>query len=109
MRFSTVFALALPAVAFATAIPRQSGSCNTGTLQCCNQVQQASSLGENLLGGLLGLGLGSITGLVGLNCNPISAIVGIGGNSCSAQPVCCTNNQFGGLISLGCNPINLNL
>ncbi|KAF5348533.1 hypothetical protein D9756_009540 [Leucocoprinus leucothites] len=110
MHFSTAFVLALPAVALATAIPRGGeGSCNTGPVQCCNQVQDASSLGSNLLGGLLGLGLGPITGLVGLNCNPISAIVGIGGNSCSQQPVCCSNNSFGGLVSLGCTPVNLNL
>ncbi|KAJ3553475.1 hypothetical protein NP233_g12634 [Leucocoprinus birnbaumii] len=109
MQFSTLVALTLPAIALAKAIPRTSGSCNTGPIQCCNQVQNAKDANQDLLGGLLGLGLGSITGLIGLNCNPISAIVGIGGNSCSQQPVCCTDNKFGGLVSLGCTPINLNL
>ncbi|KAJ3573936.1 hypothetical protein NP233_g2113 [Leucocoprinus birnbaumii] len=108
MRFSAVFALALPAIALATAVPRQSGSCNTGPVQCCSQVQDSSTLSESLLSGLLGLGLGPITGLIGLSCTPLS-ILGVGGNSCSQQPVCCTNNSFGGLISVGCNPINLNL
>ncbi|KAJ3551688.1 hypothetical protein NP233_g13033 [Leucocoprinus birnbaumii] len=84
------------------------GSCNTGSIQCCNTVQDASSTGVSQLAGLLGIALGSITGLVGLNCSPLS-ILGVGGNSCSAQPVCCTGNSFSGLISLGCNPINLNL
>jgi hypothetical protein len=58
--------------------------------------------------GLLGIALGSVTGLVGLTCSPLS-IIGAGGNSCSAQPVCCTNNSFNGIVSLGCSPINLNL
>ncbi|KAF8954462.1 fungal hydrophobin-domain-containing protein [Flammula alnicola] len=60
------------------------------------------------LAGLLGLDLGSITGLIGLTCSPLD-ILGIGGNSCSQQPVCCSNNNFNGVIALGCNPINLNL
>ncbi len=43
--------------------------------------------------GLLGLDVSSITGQVGLQCSGISA-VGLGGNSaCSAQPVCCQNNN----------------
>ncbi|KAJ3576502.1 hypothetical protein NP233_g381 [Leucocoprinus birnbaumii] len=108
MKFSTAFVLALPAIAAATAVPRQSGNCNTGALTCCNQVQQANSTTVNQLAGLLGLVLGPITGLVGLGCSPID-VLGVGGNSCSAQPVCCTGNTFGGLIGLGCNPINLNL
>ncbi|KAL9711372.1 hypothetical protein Ac2012v2_005918 [Leucoagaricus gongylophorus] len=109
MHFSTVFTLALPAVSLATTIPRDGGNCNTGPIQCCNQVQQASNVSPDLLGGLLGLGLGPITGLVGLTCNPITAILGGGGNSCSGQSVCCSDNSFGGLISLGCTPINFNL
>lgn len=39
MRFSTVFTLALPAVAVATAIPRDGGDCNTGSIVCCNSLQ----------------------------------------------------------------------
>ena len=89
MHFSTVFTLALPAVSLATTIPRDGGNCNTGPIQCCNQVQQvrdlstislptgdhrismtliipqASNVSPDLLGGLVGLGLGPITGLVG--------------------------------------------
>jgi hypothetical protein len=47
MRFAAL-ALALPAIAAATAIPRQyssgGGSCNTGSVQCCNSVQEVSTL-----------------------------------------------------------------
>ncbi|KAF9562985.1 fungal hydrophobin, partial [Agrocybe pediades] len=80
------------------------GDCNTGDISCCNTVMQVSK--HEMLLGLLGLVLPTVTGLIGLNCSPLN-ILGIGGNSCSAQPVCCTNNQFNGLINLGCTPINI--
>ncbi|KAJ3506338.1 hypothetical protein NLJ89_g6922 [Agrocybe chaxingu] len=108
MRFSAAFALALPLLAAATAIPRADGSCNTGSTLCCNSVQNSSVTGLAQLGGLLGIDLGSITGLIALTCSPLS-LIGLGGNSCSAQPVCCTNNSFGGLLAFGCSPLNINL
>ncbi|TFK73049.1 hydrophobin-251, partial [Pluteus cervinus] len=82
--------------------------CDVGEVQCCNSVQEASDSGIQSLTGLLGVALGGITGQVGLSCSPITAL-GVAGNSCSAQPVCCTNNQFNGLVNLGCSPVNLNL
>ncbi|KAF5354774.1 hypothetical protein D9756_005705 [Leucocoprinus leucothites] len=108
MRFAAALTIALPAFVAATAIPRDGGSCNTGPISCCNSVQQSGSTQVNQLAGLLGIVLPTIQGLVGLNCSPLN-VIGLGGNSCSSQPVCCSNNSFGGLISLGCNPINLNL
>ncbi|KAF8886005.1 fungal hydrophobin-domain-containing protein [Infundibulicybe gibba] len=108
-RISSLVVVAMPLLAAATALPRDdTGNCNTGPIQCCNQVQSASTTALASLAGLLGISLGSITGLVGLSCSPIS-VAGIGGNSCSAQPVCCTNNSFSGVLALGCSPINLNL
>ncbi|KAF8993276.1 hydrophobin, partial [Cyathus striatus] len=98
----------LPLLAAANAVPRQTGQCNTGPVQCCNSVQSASDPTTASLLGLLGIVLSPITALIGFNCSPLS-VAGIGGNSCTAQPVCCTNNQFNGLIALGCNPININL
>ncbi|EGO01039.1 hypothetical protein SERLA73DRAFT_179079 [Serpula lacrymans var. lacrymans S7.3] len=80
--------------------------CNTGDLQCCNSVESASSSGVADLLGLLGIVLGDITGLVGITCSPLS-IIGLGSSSCTAEPVCCENNTFNGLISLGCSPITL--
>jgi len=44
MHFPTVFTLTLPAIALATAIPRDGGDCNTGSIQCCNQVQEVRGL-----------------------------------------------------------------
>ncbi|KAJ3515708.1 hypothetical protein NLJ89_g1590 [Agrocybe chaxingu] len=111
MRVSSAFVLALPLLAAASVLPRTDGpsnQCNTGSLQCCNSVQDASSKGLAGILGLLGVVVGSITGQVGVTCSPIS-VIGIGGNSCTAQPVCCTNNSFNGLIALGCTPININL
>ncbi|THU98549.1 fungal hydrophobin [Dendrothele bispora CBS 962.96] len=82
--------------------------CNTGPIQCCNSVQSASSNAVGLLLGLLGVVLGDANVLVGVTCSPIS-VIGVGGNSCTAQPVCCENNNFNGIIAIGCTPINLGL
>ncbi|THG96686.1 hypothetical protein EW026_g5190 [Hermanssonia centrifuga] len=82
--------------------------CNTGSIQCCNQVVEADSAeGAKLLSGLLGIILGPITGLLGVDCSPISVVGIASGNACSASPVCCENNSVGGLINIGCVPITL--
>ncbi|KIK73369.1 hypothetical protein PAXRUDRAFT_178625, partial [Paxillus rubicundulus Ve08.2h10] len=61
------------------------------------------------LSSLLGIALPSISGLIGLSCSPITGL-GIGtGAVCMQQPVCCSNNDYNGLVNLGCSPINLNL
>ncbi|KAI0775002.1 fungal hydrophobin [Trametes elegans] len=80
-----------------------SGSCNTGPIQCCNEVHQANSGG--VVGAILEL-LGLILDpevLVGLQCSPLD-VLGLGGSSCSATTVCCENNSHGGLINIGCIP-----
>ncbi|KAF5326106.1 hypothetical protein D9611_000582 [Ephemerocybe angulata] len=82
--------------------------CNTGPIQCCNSVQAANAPAVSTLLGLLGIVLQDVTALVGVTCSPIS-VIGVAGNSCSAQPVCCTNNTFNGVVALGCSPVNLNL
>ncbi|KAK7692070.1 sc3 hydrophobin [Cerrena zonata] len=86
--------------------PTSVSQCNTGPIQCCNSVQTASSSSANFLLGLLGIVVSDVTALVGLTCSPIS-VIGVGGSGCSAHPVCCENNSFGGLISIGCIPISL--
>lgn len=114
----TIFLALFASTAFVAANPVPTDTipasqCNTGPIQCCNQVQsvsshrvmhtdiiltrsntsQANSNSISTLLALLGISVGDITGLVGVSCSPIS-VVGIGGNSCSAQPVCCSNNNF---------------
>ncbi|KAH9849346.1 fungal hydrophobin-domain-containing protein [Lenzites betulinus] len=88
--------------------PAATGStCSTGPIQCCNSVESSSSAAGSLLLGLLGVVLGDITGLIGLDCSPLS-VIGVGsGNACSSNAVCCQNNNVGGLISIGCLPIEL--
>jgi hypothetical protein len=83
-------------------------SCNTGPIQCCNSVQQASDSGVGAILGLLGIVLQDLNVLVGLNCSPIT-VIGGGSAGCTAHPVCCQNNDFHGLINIGCIPINISL
>ncbi|PPQ87952.1 hypothetical protein CVT25_001137 [Psilocybe cyanescens] len=138
MQFKVLSALAFATLAAATVTPvRRNGGgggstipasqCNTGDLQCCNSAQAANSAAASALLGLLGIVVEDVSALVGLTCTPISAI-GVGGNSCTAQPVCCTNNTFSqyfilralktavltsisldGVVALGCTPVNINL
>ncbi|OJT07043.1 Fruiting body protein SC1 [Trametes pubescens] len=98
--------LALPVFAAATPAVLRRGDCNTGSIQCCNSVHETNENAVSVLLSLLGLDAGSLTGSVGLQCSGISG-VGAGQSSCQASPVCCTNNNVGGLISVGCIPIIL--
>ncbi|THV06628.1 fungal hydrophobin [Dendrothele bispora CBS 962.96] len=106
MQFKLITVAALASLAAATPVRRD--QCNTGPVQCCNSVQSANSPAVAGLLGLLGVVVQDITAQVGVTCSPIS-VIGVAGNSCSAQPVCCENNNFNGVVALGCTPINLNL
>ncbi|THV02185.1 fungal hydrophobin [Dendrothele bispora CBS 962.96] len=110
MQFKLVVLSALATLAAATAVPATmpASQCNTGDLQCCNSVQSSDNKSLAGLLGLLGVVLGGVAVPIGLTCDPIS-VIGIGGNSCSAQPVCCSNNNFNGVVAVGCTPVNLNL
>ncbi|KAE9384396.1 fungal hydrophobin, partial [Gymnopus androsaceus JB14] len=78
-------------------------SCSTGSLQCCNST--GTILDPVILSiiDLLGIALPAADVLIGVTCSPIGIVVG--SSSCSAQAVCCTDNSYGGLISIGCIPI----
>ncbi|KAI0746819.1 fungal hydrophobin-domain-containing protein [Daedaleopsis nitida] len=83
------------------------GACSTGPIQCCNSVSKASDPVSSLLLGLLGIVVEGVDVLLGLDCSPIT-VIGVGsGSACSANTVCCQNNNVGGLISIGCIPIIL--
>ncbi|KAF9002897.1 hydrophobin-263 [Cyathus striatus] len=105
---AVLFTATLAALAAATPVRRGDSQCNTGEISCCNSVQKSDSPVVGVLAALLSLDISDITAQVGLNCSPLS-VIGAGGNSCTQQPVCCTGNNFNGLIALGCTPINLNL
>ncbi|TEB33741.1 hydrophobin-315 [Coprinellus micaceus] len=88
--------------------PIPASQCNTGPVQCCNTTGFVDEPAISSIIALLGLDVQDINVFAALTCSPIS-IIGLPGNSCSAQPVCCTNNTFNGVIALGCTPVNLNL
>ncbi|KIJ48249.1 hypothetical protein M422DRAFT_162840 [Sphaerobolus stellatus SS14] len=81
--------------------------CNTGNAQCCNTVESASTPSAAQLLGLLGIVVQGVDALVGLGCTPITVIGAGQGANCAQQPVCCTNNNFNGLINVGCTPLSL--
>ncbi|KAK0216852.1 hydrophobin 2 [Armillaria fumosa] len=105
--------LALPLLAAASVLPREStnttvswGKCNTGSAQCCKSVQDPKSSAVQDALGVLGIPIGGITAGVGLTCDPIT-VVGLGTTQCANQPVCCDQNNYNGLVALGCTPINI--
>ncbi|KAG8216613.1 fungal hydrophobin [Butyriboletus roseoflavus] len=107
--FARLFAVASLA-AFAVAGPAPLAlrdQCNTGSINCCNSVQQANDVANVL--SLFGIAsvLDGVTGQVAMGCDP-TALVGGSGAQCQQQPVCCTGNKFNGLINIGCSPINVN-
>ncbi|KAH7879470.1 hydrophobin 1 [Lentinula edodes] len=75
--------------------------CSTGDQKCCQSVQNSSAAGVSSLLGLLGIVLSGTDVPVGLTCLPIV------GGACQSQAVCCTDNSYGNLISLGCSPLQL--
>nr|BAB17622.1 hydrophobin [Flammulina velutipes]BAB17623.1 hydrophobin [Flammulina velutipes] len=103
---ASLFATLAAATPLDTALPRAADQCNVSNQQCCNSVQQASSGPAALILGLLGVVLQDVNVLVGLDCSPIT-VIGGGNGGCNASPVCCENNSFGSLISIGCVPISI--
>ncbi|KIK52941.1 hypothetical protein GYMLUDRAFT_49620 [Collybiopsis luxurians FD-317 M1] len=111
MQFKLAFVtVALASLAAATPAPaarnEPASSCTTGPIQCCNTVTEASSSAVAPILALLGIVLQDLNVLVGLTCSPIT-VIGVGSNGCSAQAVCCEDNSHGGLISIGCVPVQL--
>ncbi|KAF9225945.1 hydrophobin [Gyrodon lividus] len=91
----------------ALAIADGNSQCTTGQIVCCDSVKSADAL-PNLssVTGLLGTQAAPPLGKVGVGC---SALTVIGeGKSCvaSQQPLCCTDSNYNGIVSLGCSPIN---
>ncbi|KAI0750503.1 hydrophobin [Fomes fomentarius] len=107
--FAKLFAVSALAI-LAAATPATQGSsptgCSTGTLQCCSSTQSANSTSIAPILAGLGIVIQDVNALVGLGCSPVTG-VGVGtGNACSADTVCCDNTALGGLLGVGCIPIN---
>ncbi|KAI0713767.1 fungal hydrophobin-domain-containing protein [Earliella scabrosa] len=103
--FSRVAAIAT--LAFVAVAAAGDSKCNTGPVQCCNKLESANSDAGSAILSLLGIAVQDVTAKIGLECSPLS-VVGVGsGSGCSTRPVCCENNNVGGLISIGCVPIML--
>ncbi|KDQ62791.1 hypothetical protein JAAARDRAFT_190066 [Jaapia argillacea MUCL 33604] len=81
--------------------------CNTGSLQCCNSMQNYNSTTVANLLSPLDVVLQGLTGQAGITCSPITVLGGGLESNCDAHPVCCIDNSRGNLISLGCIPFSL--
>ncbi|KAF9267210.1 fungal hydrophobin, partial [Marasmius fiardii PR-910] len=80
--------------------------CSTGPVQCCNSVQSSDAASVAGLLALVGAVVGPVTAQVGVTCNPIS-VIGAGINTCKGQTVCCEDNNFNGVVALGCNNVGI--
>jgi len=106
--FATTLILGTSASPQGLAERRQVG-CALGDAQCCNTVTSASDPAVQSLIEMLGVALPDDSEFVGIGCTPISVVAGVAsGSSCapSQQPVCCTYNNFNGLINIGCTPLS---
>ncbi|RPD58200.1 fungal hydrophobin [Lentinus tigrinus ALCF2SS1-7] len=101
-RVAATALLALPVLAVAAG-----GSCSTGAVQCCQHLEDANSAAGAALLSAVGIAVQGVTGQLGTQCSPISAVGVGGGSACSANAVCCQNNNVGGLLSVGCIPVQL--
>ncbi|EJF60582.1 fungal hydrophobin-domain-containing protein [Dichomitus squalens] len=88
--------------------PEPTSACTTGSIQCCDSTEAVSATDPDAAAilGLLGVVVEGVDVLVGLSCSPLT-VIGVGGGDCSSNVVCCEDNAYGGLISIGCVPISL--
>ncbi|KAJ3836836.1 fungal hydrophobin [Lentinula raphanica] len=82
------------------------GQCTTGDLQCCDSTTTAGSAAGAAILGLLGVVVEDLNVLLGLSCSPIT-VIGVGSSSCTSNAVCCEDNSWGSLVSIGCVPVTL--
>lgn len=73
----SVFAILAAAIPAPNDTPAGGESCSTGSIQCCQSVQDANSTAIAPILGALGVDLQDITGLIGLTCSSIN-VVGVG-------------------------------
>ncbi|KAH7907323.1 hypothetical protein BJ138DRAFT_512436 [Hygrophoropsis aurantiaca] len=103
----TISCFTFLAIATPGNIVRQSSQCTTGLLSCCSSVQSSNSNGVMELLSLIGIVLGNTTGDVSLNCSSITPIGTGNVSTCAQGSVCCTTNEYDGLVNFGCSQVNL--
>ncbi|TFK23998.1 fungal hydrophobin [Coprinopsis marcescibilis] len=110
MLFKVFSALFVSALVLATSAT-DTNQCNGGQVQCCNKSQSANNLDNStktLLAGL-NIDVSKLSGNVGVSCTAVNVVGAGGGSKCNLQQVCCSNNNFNGVVALGCTPINIGL
>ncbi|KAI0255283.1 hypothetical protein BJV78DRAFT_1350560 [Lactifluus subvellereus] len=83
--------------------PISTNQCDTDSVQCCNTFTSGNNPLVVLLSRLLRLPVDPSLG-VGLSCTP--ALDSADFFECNGSLLCCSNIPQGGLISVGCTPIN---
>ncbi|KAG2749247.1 fungal hydrophobin [Suillus brevipes Sb2] len=104
--FASILAL-LPFALLAVA----GGQCNTGEIQCCNNSTSYDSYAAQKAFNQTGLVnvVAVVNAVVGLECSGVSVVGTSDGCSANQEPLCCTDNKYNGVVSLGCTPINVKL
>ena len=62
----------LAILAAASPMPQSVSQCNTGSMQCCQSVQNIDLTTLSSLGGLLGISVAGLVPTIGLTCSGIS-------------------------------------
>ncbi|KAG8811576.1 hypothetical protein FRC17_002400 [Serendipita sp. 399] len=84
------------------------GSCNVGEAQCCQSIHQSGDKKGQFLTSLLSLAIPADGGMLGVQCTPLANLLAItGSETCHSQPVCCTGNEYHGLVNVGCSPLSV--
>ncbi|KAI5122415.1 hypothetical protein M0805_002965 [Coniferiporia weirii] len=108
-KLAFIASLAVLAVAIPAPGAEPASECNTAPVQCCDSVTSAGSSAAAPILASIGVVVQDLNIPVGLTCSPIS-VVGVGsGATCSENAVCCEDNSHGGLVSIGCVPVDLDL
>ena len=90
MRFKPSVLATISFAFLAVATPLRRDQCDTGSLQCCQSVQEADSPAASKILALLGITVQDVTALVGVTCSPIT-VVGAGTTSWSVFPPLCVS------------------
>ncbi|KAF5377897.1 hypothetical protein D9615_006824 [Tricholomella constricta] len=102
-RLSAALLIALPLL-----VAAGGSQCSSGNQQCCDSVQSSDDANVAALLSSLSIPIQDVNVPIGINCIPVSAF-GVAGTSCNTQTVCCENNNFNGVVAIGCTPINVSV